>query len=422
MIIYRDLKYDTIDLMTKLIFKKHIFIIFLLGFSSGLPLSLIGTTLQAWYTMEGVNLTTIGFLALVGQPYVYKMLWAPLVDRYQPLPIGRRRSWILMTQLLIAAVLVAMAFANPQSAPLTLAFLALVLAFLAATQDIAVDAYRTEILSEKERGIGAAMGMSGYRIAMVFSGGLALIIAQYVGFEATLLLMAFSMILNTLITLKSDEPVNYGYAPLSFKQACVLPFIEFLQRKNAIALLLLVILYKVGDAFIGSLTVTFLLREVGYTLAEVGVMNKAVGLAGTLLGVFLGGLVLTRTDLFKTLFVFGIIQAISNLTYMGLLWTGTNYFLAGTAIFLENFGGGLGTAAFCALLMSLCDKRYTATQFALLSALSAIGRVYVGPIAGLLAETQGWSVFFLSSLIIAIPGLALLFWLREEINTPFAIA
>ncbi len=393
-------------------------IILLLGFASGMPLGLSGTTLQAWYAVEGLSLVTIGFLGLVGQPYIYKFIWAPAIDRYAPLPMGRRRSWMLITQCLLVLFLIIIAFFNPSSAPLGLAFLALGLSFISATQDIAIDAYRTEILSQEDRGLGAAMGVAGYRIAMLVSGGLTLVLAQYLGFKATYLLMAACMSIAIIATLKSEEPKIYGVPPLNFKQACILPFVEFLNRKNAIALLLLVILYKLGDAFAGSLTTTFLLRGVGFSLLDVGVINKTVGLAATLLGVFVGGVMLSRTALFKALFVFGVIQAVSNLTYMGLIWTDLNYTVMGCAVFLENFGGGLGTAAFCALLMSLCDKRYTATQFALLSALSAVGRVYVGPVAGLLVESFGWAEFFLWSVIVSIPGLLLLFWLKEEIESP----
>jgi PAT family beta-lactamase induction signal transducer AmpG len=408
--------------LIKLIFQKHILVVLLLGFSSGLPLALIGSTLQAWYTVEGVSLTTIGLLALAGQPYVYKMFWAPAVDRYQPLPIGRRRSWILLTQFLSALILIAMAFVSPAVAPMGLAILALILGFSSSTQDIAIDAYRAEILSEDERGIGASMSVTGYRIAMLFSGGFAFVIAEYVGFKVTFLLMALCMLLCMLVTLKSDEPKTYGKPPLNFKEACFLPFKEFLQRKNALALLLLIVLYKLGDAFAGSLTTTFLLREVGFSLVDVGLINKTFGLIGTLAGAFCGGILLSRAGLFKALVLFGILQALSNLTYMGLIGTDLNYSLMTAAVFLENFGGGLGTAAFISLLMSLCDKRYTATQFALFSALSAIGRVYVGSIAGVWVETLGWSQFFVGSLLISLPGLVLLYWLREEIKSPLVPA
>jgi len=405
----------------KLIFQKRMLIILLLGVASGMPLGLCGTTLQAWYSVENLSFTTIGFLALVGQPYIYKFIWAPTVDRYEPLALfgmKRRRGWMIVTQCLIVFLLIAMACFKPSEAPLMLALLALGLSFVAATQDIVIDAYRTEILSEPERGCGAAMGVAGYRIAMLISGGLALVLAQYCGFQMTFLLMAGCMSLSLLVSLKSEEPTMYAAPPLNFKQACILPFVEFLNRKNALALLSLVMLYKLGDAFAGALTTTFLLREAGFSLVEVGLINKTLGLAGTLLGVFCGGVMLSRTALFKALLGFGIIQALSNLTYMGLIWVPGDYSLMSVAVFLENFGGGLGTAAFCALIMSLCDKRYTATQFALLSALTAVGRVYVGPIAGLLVESFGWSQFFIWSLVVSTPGLLLLFWLREKIEAP----
>lgn len=403
-----------------LIFQKRMLVVLLLGFASGLPLALTGALLQAWYSVEGLGLATIGLLGLAGQPYIYKVIWAPAVDKFELFPIGRRRSWMLVTQALMVVLLSIMAFFEPKTAPITLALLALGVAFLSATQDVAIDAYRTEILSKEERGLGAAMAVAGYRVGMLVSGGLAFIIAGYLGFKITFLFMALCVGLGMIVTLYSDEPTHYGTTALSFKQACMLPLVEFLQRKNAVVLLLFIILYKLGDAFAGSLTTAFLLRGLGFSLVDVGLINKTIGLAGTLFGVFCGGVLLSRTTLFKALLGFGVIQALSNLTYLGLMWTESNYTLMSLAVFLENLGGGLGTSAFFALLMSLCDKRYTATQFALFSALSSIGRVYVGPLAGMLVESVGWSEFFLWSIVFSLPGLFLLYWLKEEITAPLS--
>lgn len=401
----------------KLLFllSKRMLIVMVLGFASGLPLGLTASCLQAWYTIEGVDIVTIGFLGLVGQPYVYKFIWSPVMDKYAPKG-GRRRGWIIVCQIALIITLLTMATFKPSQMPLMLGLVALTCAFLSASQDIAIDAYRTEILKPNELGAGAAMFVGGYRIAMLVSGGLALVMANYIGFQLTYVVMAGCVAFTLFITLFADEPNHYGEAPPNFLSACIEPFKEFLSRKYAFSLLALVVLYKMGDAFAGTLTTAFLLRGVGFDLIDVGLFNKTVGLAATLVGVFAGGIMMSRIGLFRSLLWFGIIQAITNLAYLLLTLVGTNYVLMGTSIFLENLGGGLGTAAFLAFIMSLCDARYTATQFALLSALSAIGRVFVGPAAGILVDKVGWTEFFVWTLLISVPGIILLLWLKDTIN------
>jgi PAT family beta-lactamase induction signal transducer AmpG len=404
------------------LFQKKMLVILLLGFASGLPLGLTGATLQAWYTVADVDLATIGLLALIGQPYVYKFMWAPLMDRFHPGPIqlGKRRGWMLITQLGLLLSIGLMATLEPQTQPYLLALVGLMVAILSATQDIVIDAYRTEILTPQEHGLGAAMAVSGYRIAMLCSGGLTLIVASYIGFPMTYISIALLLLLGSLGVLIAQEPTGYRVIPLNFKAAFTEPFIDFLQRKHAWALLALVILYKLGDAFAGSLTLTFLIREVGFSLATMGILNKSVGLCSTLLGVFCGGFLLTKLNLFQALLWFGVIQALTNLSYLALNLVGANYFLLGTAVSLENFGGGLGTAAFMALMMRLCTPGLAATQFALLSALSAIGRVFIGPIAGVLAAKGGWSAFFMWSQLFALPGVILLIYLKRCFDAPLA--
>jgi PAT family beta-lactamase induction signal transducer AmpG len=398
------------------LFQKKMLLILLLGFVSGLPLGLTGTTLQAWYAVDGVSITTIGFLSLVGQPYVYKFLWSPVLDKYQLPFLGLRRGWMLVTQICLIGVLIVMAFSEPSTQPYHLALLAVCLAFFSATQDIAIDAYRTELLTPEERGLGTSMAVTGYRISMLVSGSLTLILAQYVGFSSTYLIMALLMGVGILTTLWAKEPVHYREAAPNFFKASVAPFKEFLSRRNAIALLVFVVIYKLGDVFANGLTTVFLLKGVGFTLLDVGITNKTVGLAGTLAGVFIGGIGMTKWGLFRALLVFGIIQAITHLMFLVLSLVGPNYGLMVTAIFVENFGGGLGTAAFMTLIMSLCKPPYTATQFALLSALTAVGRVFAGPAAGMLVERVGWSEFFVWTVFIAVPGLLLLCWLRKTID------
>jgi PAT family beta-lactamase induction signal transducer AmpG len=395
--------------------QKKMILILVLGFASGLPLGLTGTTLQAWYAMENVDIVTIGFLGLVGQPYVFKFLWSPLMDKFR-LPIwGRRRGWILVSQIALIVTLCAIAKQNPAESPGLLALLALLLSFLSATQDIAIDAYRTDILSSQERGMGTAMAVSGYRIAMLVSGGLTLIMAHHVGFSETYFYMAALMGLGVIATYFCQEPPQYQHASPSFVAAFVEPFKDFLSRDKALWLLGFIVLYKLGDAFAGSLTSAFLLKGVGFSLSDVGYINKTVGLASTLLGIFCGGILMVRMGLYRSLLWFGIAQAATNLLFFFLAQTGPNYSLLIATVFLENFGGGLGTAAFMALVMSLCNKQFTATQFALLSSLSAVGRVFVGPLAGIMVSNLGWAEFYLWTIVIAVPGLLLLRYLRDVI-------
>ena len=385
------------------------------GFASGLPLALSGSTLQAWLTAEGVDIATIGMFSLVGLPYVCKFLWAPLLDRFVPTRLGRRRGWMFLSQIAIGILLAIMAFTTPASATQMAAVLACLLALCSATQDVAADAYRADLLPPKERGLGAALSVTGYRVAMLVSGGVALIIADRTGWTTTYLVMAGLMLSGILVSVFGPEPEHAAVAPASLEEAVLHPFREFLQRQRALWLLALIILYKLGDAFAGSLTSAFLIRGAGFDLTDVGVVYKGVGLAATILGALFGGGLLARMGLFRALLVFGILQAVTNLGFMLLAWVGKNYLVMTLVITLENLAGGMGTAAFVAFLMALCDRRYSATQFALLSALSAVGRVFVGPLAGVSVAALGWPAFFALTVVTAMPGLGLLFWLRREV-------
>ena len=394
---------------------RRIAFVMFLGFFSGLPLALSGGTLQAWMASSGVDIKTIGLFTLVGLPYTLKFLWSPLMDRFVPRVLGRRRGWLAMTQIALFGCLLMMGGLTPQSAVLALALLALTLAFLSASQDIAFDAYRTDVLEPKQRGAGAAVSVLGYRLAMLAAGALALVLADHIGWQLTYWLMAALMLCGVAFTLLAPEPQTPAEAPKSLQAAVVQPFREFFTRRGALALLLLVVLYKLGDAFAGSLTTTFLLRGPGFTLTEVGTINKGLGLAATIIGALFGGALMVKLRLFRALMLFGVLQAISNLTFMWLALAGKNYALMVAAVGIENLAGGMGTAAFVALLMSLCDRRYTATQFALLSAAASIGRVLVGPPSGVMVETLGWAPFFFVTFLIALPGLALLWWLRSNL-------
>ncbi|KAG1254801.1 hypothetical protein G6F68_010677 [Rhizopus microsporus] len=287
-----------------------------LGFASGLPLALTSGTLQAWATVEGVPLQEIGFLTLVGTAYTIKFLWAPLVDRFVPPLLGRRRGWMLVTQLLLAVTIMAMGMLSPSAALMPLAMLAVLVAFLSATQDIAFDAYCTDVLRKEERGAGAAIKVMGYRLAMIASGGLALILAdQWIGWGYTYVLMGGLMLLCSVATLLAPEPELVARAPRSLRAAVGEPLQEFFTRRGALAVLLLIVLYKLGDAFAGALSTTFLIRGAGFTPTEVGTVNKVLGLAATIVGALAGGSLMSRWGLYRSLMVFGLLQAVSNLAY-----------------------------------------------------------------------------------------------------------
>jgi len=389
-----------------------------LGFASGLPLALTSGTLQAWATVENVSLQQIGFLTLVGSAYTLKFLWAPLVDRYVPPLLGRRRGWMLLTQLLLGLCIMAMGLLSPSSALLPLALLAVGVALLSATQDIAFDAYCTDVLHKEERGAGAAVKVLGYRVAMLVSGGLALILADtWLGWGATYMLMGGLMLACAAATLWAPEPDVPVAVPRSLAQAVVEPLADFFKRPGAGEMLLLIVLYKLGDAFAGALSTTFLIRGAGFSPAEVGSVNKVMGLAATIVGALAGGSLMARWGLYRALMAFGLLQALSNLGYWVIAVSAPSLWLMAGAVGVENLCGGLGTAAFVGLLMAMCRQRFSATQFALLSAVSAVGRTYLaGPLTPYLVERMGWPGFFLLTVLIALPGLALLHLRRREID------
>jgi PAT family beta-lactamase induction signal transducer AmpG len=450
-----------------------------LGFASGLPLALSSGTLQAWLTVEGIDIRTIGFFALAGLPYTFKFVWAPLLDRFEPRILGRRRGWLLITQLLLAVACWAMATFDPKTQTLALGAVAVAVAFLSASQDIVFDAYRTDLLEAHERGAGAAVSVLGYRLAMLVSGGLALIIAdQWLGWPATFRLMGLLFVVMAGVTLLAPRTARddlrltsdarrewagfvamlgagvvvwfvldrafgallparpdrfaklaadtaallsaFGAALWAARRAGFPSFVEpwdaFFARRHAVALLALIVLYKLGDAFAGSLSTAFLIRGAGFTATEVGAVNKALGLVATIVGALVGGALLARVSLYRALMWFGVLQAVSNFGYWLIAVSEKSYPLMTAAIAVENLCGGLGTAAFVAFLMALTDRRYTAAQYALLSALAAVGRVYVGPVAGVLVEAMGWPTFFLLTVVAALPGLVLLWLLRGTVS------
>lgn len=390
--------------------------VLVLGFSSGLPLALTGSTLQAWLTVSEVDIRTIAWFSWIGVPYLLKFLWSPVMDRFVPPFLGRRRGWMSLTQLALIGGIAAMTLAPPSESLLLLGILALWVAFASASQDIVIDAYRTDVLRTRERGMGAAVGVFGYRIAMLVSGGLALILADQVGWRWAYLFMAALMAVGLVTSVLAPEPEAPADPPRSLIEAVVLPLVDLFSRRGALSLLALIMLYKFGDALAGTLTTAFLIRGVGFTPTDVGVVNKFLGLASLLFGALVGGVVLARMSLFRALLVFGILQAVSNLSFTWLAWVGKSYPLLVFTVAFENLASGMGTAAFVALAMALCNVSFSATQYALLSAVASLGRVLFGPVTGELVAWIGWADFFVVTFVAALPGLWLVWRMRERID------
>lgn len=399
------------------IFKsRRIGVITLLGFASGLPLALTGGTLQAWMAVDGVDIRTIGIFALVGLPYTIKFLWSPIMDRFAPPIFGRRRGWIIITQICLAIGISLMAFSSPKNGTYLLGILALTVAFASASQDIVIDAYRTDILREKERGAGAAVFVMGYRIAMLVSGALALVLSDRIGWQNTYLLMAGIMSLGIVSVLIGPEPDQKVNPPKDLQEAVWGPLKDYFSRKAAISLLILIVLYKLGDAYAGTLTTAFLIKGIGFSPTDVGTINKGLGLVSLIVGAIFGGALMARLGLFSSLLLFGFLQAVSNLSFMALAWIGKSYGMLIFAVAFENISGGMGTSAFISLLMTICNQRYSATQYALLSSIAALGRIFIAPTSGFIVQSTGWPTFFFITTIAALPGLWLLWKMKDRIK------
>lgn len=387
-------------------------------------MQIVLSTLQAWYVSSGVDIKTIGLLSLVGIPYAWKFLWSPVIDRYAFPLFGKRRGWVALMQLLLAMILVVCVFENPSHDPYLIAVLMLVFAFCSASQDIAIGAYTTEILKPEERGVGAAMYVTGFRVAMLVSGGFAIALAGEIGWRFVYAFLALLMLINIIATAYAPEPENVD-TPRTIASAVILPFKEFLSRKHAVMILVFIIVYKLGDNFAQALLTTFLMKGVGFSLIDIGTVYKVTGFIGTILGVYVGGFVVLRAGLFRSLLLFAFFQLLSTLSFIWLNEAGKVYHILVIAIFSETFSAGMGTAAFLAFLMSLCHRQFTATQFAILSSLDSIGRTYVGPVAAWIKVDYGWNTLFVFSMLMGIPGIAVLVYLgmrrvfeKEEPSPP----
>lgn len=385
-------------------------VLVLLGFSSGLPFYLTSKTLQAWMTTAKVDLATIGFFSLVTLPYSLKFVWAPVMDRYIPPFLGRRRGWVLITQIALLIAIAAMSLHDPRQGLRMLAVNAISIAFFSASQDISLDAYRTDVLQDREMGAGAAVFVLGYRIAMITTGALAFFLADRMPWQTVYLILASLILVGVATTFIAPEPVLNDAPPRSLAEAVVLPFADFFQRAGvlrALLVLLFIVVYKYSDSLAGSMTTPFLLQA-GFSQSEVGAVFLGAGVIATILGVLAGGAVIGKVGINRSLWIFVVVQGLSNLTYYVLSLSEKSHALMVTAVVIENFGLGLVTAAMTAFLMAMCNKRFTATQFALLSSLMAASRdILVAP-AGKLAEGLGWPSFFLITVAMAIPPLLLL--------------
>jgi len=386
--------------------KPRVLVLGALGFSSGLPYLLTSSTLGAWLANEHVDLATIGLFALVTAPYTVKFLWAPLLDRFRPPWLGRRRGWIALAQIALAVAVCALAFARPRASPLAAAALALAVAFASATQDVACDAYSVEILAAGERAAGGAVFVLGYRVAMLVTGALALIAADYLGFKGVYLASAALIGLSVAFTLIAPEPAPAA-PPTTIAAAIVEPFADFFARPGALAALAFVTLYRLGELVAANMVTPFLV-SLQFSNSEIGAVWKGVGLVATIAGALGGGALTARLGLRRALFVFGSAQAIANLGYAVLAVAGRRHALLVAAVAADQTCSGFTIASAVALSMALCNRRYAATQFALLTSAAGATARLVGAGAGFYIERVGWPAFFITTAIAALPALLIL--------------
>ncbi|MES9955715.1 MAG: AmpG family muropeptide MFS transporter [Sedimenticola sp.] len=393
------------------IFSGRMLVAGLMGFVCGLPLLLTGSLLQAWMTEEGVDLATIGLFAFVGLPYTLKFLWAPLLDRYTPVFLGRRRGWLLLAQLALVFSLVLLAYSSPGVDTYGVAVAALLVTFFSASQDIVVDAYRREALSDDEQGLGASLYVNGYRVGMLLASGGGLIMADFMSFTAVYLWMAGFMVVGIVTTLLAPEPGASEGKPRTLRAAVIEPFVEYFKRQDALVILLFILLYKLGDTMASHMTTPFYL-DIGFSKSEIGAVVKLFGFWATMAGGLLGGIWILRVGIYRALMGFGVLQGLSTAGFALLALLGNSVPGLAAVIAFENFSGGLGTAAYIAFMASLTNKKFTATQYALLSSLMGVPRVIAASPTGFMAEWMGWFGFFVFCALIAIPGLLLLRWLH----------
>ena len=402
------------------LFTRRMLICVFTGFSSGLPLYLLLNLVPAWLKTEQIDLKAIGLLSLVQFPYTWKFIWSPLIDRYPILNLGRRRGWMLISQLALIVAIAALGFFSPQTSLWTIAYLAFGVAFFSASQDIVLDAYRREILSDHELGLGNSVHVNAYRIAGLVPGSLSLILADHLPWHWVFPITALFMLPGLMLTLMCKEPAS-SLVPRTLREAVIEPFHEFIQRQgvqNALLILAFIFLYKLGDSMATSLATPFY-QDIGFSKTEIGLIAKHAGLWPSVIGGMLGGIWMLQLGINRALWLFGVVQILAIFGFYWLAGVGHDRVALGFAIGFEAFGVGIGTAAFIAFIARTTDPRYTATQFALFTSLAAVPRTFFNASTGWLVEAMGWQNFFLLCALLAIPGMLLLFkvapW-RAEIN------
>lgn len=398
---------------------KRLLIVFILGFSSGLPFALISSTLQAWFAKSNMPLMATAMLSLIAWPYSLRFIWSPILDRYPLLArFGKRRSWIGLTQLALLIGFNTMAWLSPTFHPNALITIALLMALFSATQDIAIDAHRTEYLPNNEHALGASLAVLGYRIALLIASGAALILAQHTSWATTYRVMGFLMLPGLIATWRSSEPSIPSSEHSSICTALIEPFKELFSRPGITTLLLFIFFYKLGEAFTtttSGIVMPFLIQELGFSLDIIGWVNKTAGLIAIILGGLTAGVVLMRWSLYRALLVFGLLQAVANLAFVLLAYLGPNIPVFITAVVCDNFTAGMGSTALVALFMRLVDRRFTATEFSILVAFSTLPRLFSGPIGALMQSWFGWLGMYQIAFILAFAFVPLLRKMRSQL-------
>lgn len=402
------------------ILNRRMLICIFTGFSSGLPLYILIQLLPAWLRSEGVGLAEIGLFALVGLPYTWKFLWAPVMDRYTLPLLGRRRGWLLLTQLLLLVSIASLGFIDPQYSVWTIAYLASAVAFFSASQDIVLDAYRRELLPDHELGLGNTIHVQAYRLAGLVPGALGLILGDFLPWHWVFMIVAAFMLVGIVMTLQISEAISNPVAPKTLREAVVEPFRDFILRFGwlpALEILAFMFLYKLGDNMATALSSPFYL-DLGFSLTEIGSIAKTASLVAAIVGGLVGGVLMIRLGINRALWLFGVVQVVSILGFALLSQTGPDRLMLAAVIAFEYLGVGLGTAAFIAFIARTTSTTYAATQFALFTALAAQPRTLANASVGYIVENLGWTQFFLLCTVLAIPGMLLLFrvapWNEEK--------
>ncbi|MBU0993629.1 MAG: AmpG family muropeptide MFS transporter [Proteobacteria bacterium] len=393
----------------KSIFSRRMIVALFMGFASGLPLFLTsGSLIQAWMTEEGVDLSLIGLTAFFGLPYTLKFLWAPFLDRFIPPFLGRRRGWLLTFQVLLMISIAGLGQTDPSKNIYMVALAAFIVTFFSASQDIVADAYRREDLADEELGLGSSMFINGYRIGILLATGGGLILADHMSYSRVYFLMAACMIVGIVTTVLTPEPALPDETPKTLTEAIIAPLVDYFSRNNAILILTFILLYKIGDTMAGAITMPFYL-QIGFSKTEVGTIVKLFGFWATIFGSMAGGILMLRIGITKSLWIFGVLQAVSTAGFALMAHIGYSISLLTCVITFENLSAGMGTSAYAAYMASITNKKFTATQYALLTSLMGVPRIFASAPTGFFAEYLGWENFFIFCTLIALPGMLLLF-------------